>query len=499
MLGPLLAAAALLAAPADSILLRVLTTSDFHGALEPRVTPWSAGRPVGGLAALKGLMDSLEAECGCPVLRLDAGDQMQGTLMSNLVHGRSAVAALNLLGLDAAVIGNHELDWGVDTLRARIAEARYPWLAANLLDSATARRPDWVRPSAVLEAGPFRVGVVGYANARTRQMLMARHGAGLAFAEGPGAIAGELDRLRGLGVDFTVVVAHEGAYCEPVCRGEIVDLAGGLDSTRVPLLVAGHTHSVVSTRVNGIAIVAARANATALGVADLVRRADGTTGWTVRVENVYADRVRADSAALALVEGFRALTAERSHAVVVTLADSLSREGAEFPLGNLIADAQRAAAGADVGLMNNGGIRRDLLPGPVTYGDLFELHPFGNMVVAVDVTPDQLRLVLEHTLRRGRPGMHVSGIRVRYDPAAPAGHRIQAILDAAGRPLDPRRTYVLALSDFLAGGGDGLPVLPALPRRDTGMADLDALVAHLRRLPQPVRGPRDTRFLAVEP
>ncbi|MEZ4456942.1 MAG: hypothetical protein R2882_10400 [Gemmatimonadales bacterium] len=101
-----------LAAPADSILLRVLTLNDFHGTFEPRTYPWSGGRPIGGIAAVKGLMDSLAAECACPTLRLDAGDQMQGSLASNLVAGRSAVEALSLLGLDAAAIGNHDPDWG---------------------------------------------------------------------------------------------------------------------------------------------------------------------------------------------------------------------------------------------------------------------------------------------------------------------------------------------------------------------------------------------------
>src|SRR2546426_1622174 len=105
----------------DSTLLRVLAINDFHGALESQVWPWSAGRPVGGAAALKPWLDSLARVCYCTTIRLDAGDEIQGTPVSNFNFGRPAIAALNALGIDAAAIGNHEFDWTVDPLRARLA------------------------------------------------------------------------------------------------------------------------------------------------------------------------------------------------------------------------------------------------------------------------------------------------------------------------------------------------------------------------------------------
>src|SRR5690606_39046888 len=116
------------------ILLRVLSTNDFHGALLPREASWAKGRMAGGAVAVDALMDSLEAACDCPTLRLDAGDQFQGTLVSSSTAGRSTVEFFNRMGLDAAAIGNHDFDWSVDTLRARMADARYPWLAANVFE-----------------------------------------------------------------------------------------------------------------------------------------------------------------------------------------------------------------------------------------------------------------------------------------------------------------------------------------------------------------------------
>jgi 5'-nucleotidase len=497
MLAPLAAALALLA-PADSVLLRILTIGDFHGALEPRVDA-RTGRPKGGFPALKAAMDRLAAECGCPVLRLDAGDQMQGTLGSNLVFGRSAVEALNLLGLDAAALGNHDLDWGIDTLRARMAEARYPWLAANVYDSAAGGRPAWIGPSAVKAAGRLRVGVIGYANARTRQMVFADRVAGLAFLRGKAAFADQLGRLRKEGVDLTILLTHEGAFCDSLgCTGEIVDLARQLDSSEVQLIVAGHTHSLVNTTVGGIPIVSARSNGTAVGVADLVAGSGGSRRWQVRVEEVFADRIPADSAAVALTARYRPEAERRGREVIATIGDTLPTVGSEYPLGNLIADAQRAAAKADVGLMNNGGIRRSLLPGPVSYGDLYELHPFGNEIVVVRVTGAELRAIIEFTVSAGRPRFHVSGLEVRYDPTGRPGHRIDELRGPGGLPIEAAGRYTLALNNFLAGGGEGLPIVAALPATPVGKTDLEALSDYLRRLPQPARGPTDRRYLAVD-
>jgi 5'-nucleotidase len=492
--------AAALAAGADSTLLRVLTINDFHGALEPRVHGWSSGRPVGGAAALKATLDSAAAACRCTVLRFDAGDEMQGSLASNLVFGRSTVEALNAIGLDAAALGNHDLDWGVDTLRARMAQARYPWLAANVFDSLTGRRPAWAAPYRILERGGMRIAVVGYVTPSSKTIVKAASVAGLEFKSGAAAIRDALDSARVRRPDLTILVAHEGAFCDTLpCRGAIVDLARELDSTRVQLIVSGHTHTLVNTVVNGIPIVQARSNSTAYGVADLVRRDDGSRAWRVRVETVWADGAE-DSAVAAIVARYRPEVEKLSRTAVAVLRDSLPNGKGEYALGNLIADAQRAAApGIDFALMNNGGIRRDLYPGTLTYGDLFEVQPFGNDIVKVRITGRALKEVLERAVRTGRPGDHVSGLLVRYDPGRPTGDRIVELHRTDGTPIEPDRFYVLALNDYLQGGGDGFAQLRVLASERTGKTDLDALIEYLKRVPQPVAAPSGRRFLPVTP
>ncbi|MFN2326561.1 MAG: 5'-nucleotidase C-terminal domain-containing protein [Gemmatimonadales bacterium] len=493
-----LAAARSAALPRDSVLLRIFTTNDFHGAVEPRVHAWSDGRPVGGAAALAGWMDSSASACACPVLRVDGGDQMQGTLQSNLVYGRSTVAAFNAMGLDAAVIGNHDLDWGQDTLRARVAESRYTWLAANMFDSTTGRRPDWVRPWTMVERGGLRIALVGYMIPSTKQIVKPEFVQGLSFRSGRAAIQDVLDEVRAAGADLTILLAHEGAFCEAgsECRGEIIDLARELDSTAVQLIASGHTHSLVNTTVNGIAIVQARSSGTAVGVADLVLAADGTRRWRVGVETVYADGVT-DAAVEAMLETYRPAVAAIANQRVATFTAPLPRDGAQYPLGNIVADALRIGGRAQIGFINTTGIRAPLPMGRVTYEQVFLVHPFGNRVVRVTLTGAQLRDMIEHSFRAegaDGPNAHVSGLVVEYDMSRPRGSRVTALRMASGRLVRPAARYTVAVPDYLAQGGSGYAMLAGAPQVDGGSVDVDNLVRYLRQLPQPVAPPTEIRM-----
>src|SRR2546422_2014031 len=269
----------------DSTLLRVLAISDLHGQLEPRVWDWSQGRPVGGVAALRPWLDSLARTCGCASVRLDAGDEMQGTALSNATYGRGTIDAMNRIGIDAAAIGNHEFDWSVDTLRARMGEAKYPFLSANITNSAGTARPDWATPWKLITKSGVRIAVIGVTTTETPTSTAARNIQGLTFGDGAQAIKRYLPEARAA-ADFVIVVAHAGAMCDSSagggnmvsCRGEIIDLAQQLDSGTVDLIVAGHTHLRVNTVVHGIPIIDAQFRARASFIVDFVRAGGSRVG-----------------------------------------------------------------------------------------------------------------------------------------------------------------------------------------------------------------------------
>ncbi len=490
------------AAPSGPVMLRVLAISDLHGALLPRKTDWSKGRVVGGVAALKATADSAAAECRCPVLRVDAGDEMQGTLPSNLLFGRSTVAALDDFGLQAAAVGNHDFDWTVDTLRARMREARYPWLISNVVDSASGRRPEWAVPSAIVETGGLRVGVVGWITPETKTIVKASNVAGLLFPGDLGPLRAALAAVKAEHPDVTVLLAHSGAMCDSAaCKGEILDVARALGPGAVDLIIAGHTHRRVVRTVAGVPILEPGNAGTTLGIADLVRTSQGLAA-RMTLRTVYDDAVRPDSTLTVWVTGWSQQSDSLARRTVATLADSLPRsenENHEYPLGDLIADAQRAAAHADVAIMNNGGIRASLPAGPVTYGQLFEAQPFQNGVVRISVTGAQLRSALEHAIEADGPHAHVSGITVRYDASRPAGARVLEVRRTGGRAVADGDRLTLAVNDFMAGGGSGFATLTPLPTAALGITDLDALIAYLRAQPQPVVPPAADRFTRAGP
>ncbi|HET8650601.1 MAG TPA: 5'-nucleotidase C-terminal domain-containing protein [Gemmatimonadales bacterium] len=488
--------------PKDTTLLRVLATTDLHGALEPHPLG-NSHREVGGVAVLDATMDSLAAQCHCPTIRLDGGDEMQGTLISNLSHGKPTIEALNRLGLSAAVIGNHEFDWTIDTLRARMSESHYPWLVANLVDSTNGRRPDWAVPYTILQRGGLRIGVIGYVSDRTKTMVKAANLAGYRFESGADALRQPLADLRAQHPDMVILLAHAGAICErQSCQGEILDLARELGPGAVDLIIAGHTHRPIVMNASGIPMIEAGSSGLGVGLADLVRTVDGRREIRTALDTAWADQVTPDSTITAIVARARQASDSMGARVIARLKFPLARQGDQYALGNMIADAYRNAARADVGLINNGGIRASLDAGPVSYEELFRVQPFQNEVVRVHLTGAQLKAVMEQALdtRAADPEVHIAGLTVRYDPHRPAGARIRELRLTGGRgaPVSSSHQYTLALPDFVATGGSGFDALSGLSLEHTGIMDVDAVATYLQRLPQPVEVPDSARFVRTE-
>lgn len=473
----------------DPIVLRVLATNDLHGRLEARPEGWSSRRPVGGVAFIAGMMRRLELECACPALRLDAGDMMQGTPVSNLTFGRSTVEAMNAMGYAAAAVGNHEFDWSADTLAARASEMRFPLLASNIVVTATRRPPSWIVPWRMVSAGSLRVALVGYATPGTTTMVAPSAVRGLGFL-GPDAADQAIAAARREGADLVIVLAHAGGFCDSAagCNGEVVELARALRG-RPDLIVSGHTHSLVNTTVNGIPIVQARSGGTSLGVVDFVSTQAGRA-VRIGVETVWADRESPDTIVARIVERFATEVEPRVNRVVAQLAEPLSRDSGGVTLGDMVADAIARAAGAPIAIVNATGVRRSLPAGPVTWGMVLEVLPFGNQVVRLEATGETLRRAIEHGLSRGEAALRVSGIRVTADPSRPAGSRVVSLVLDDGTAVGDSSRYTIGTLDFLANGGSGYTMLREARAVPAGIFDVDAFISYLRQLPQPVRAPR---------
>src|SRR5262245_61185566 len=284
--GPTRAASADAPASETPITISIVGTNDLHGHLE------ALPRLGGYIANLR----RARARDGGGVILVDAGDVFQGTLESNMNEGAAAIAAYNALGYDAVAIGNHEFDFGPvgpaqiprapgddprGALKARVAEARFPFLAANLVDAATGARPAWpnLRPTTIVDVAGVKLGLIGLANAGTAGMTAPANFAGLRALPLAPAVIAAAKELRRRGVTAVVVVAHVGGSCkrfdaadDPAsCEGdgEIFQLAPATPPGTVDALLAGHPPQGIAHRVAGVPIIESFANVRDFGRIDL--------------------------------------------------------------------------------------------------------------------------------------------------------------------------------------------------------------------------------------
>lgn len=502
-----------MSAEPSTVTLSIVGTSDLHGYFMER-----NGR--GGIGVFAGYINNLRAarraDAGA-LLLLDAGDTFQGGVESDLSEGAVVVDAYNALGYTALAVGNHEFDFGSadrsgarqdphadmrGALKARAVQARFPFLAANLLDAATGERVDWenVRASTIVQAAGVRVGIVGVMTWGALRATLPLNVRGLAMAPLAETVAAEARRVRAEGAQVVIVAAHAGGGCERFdepanlssCdpNAEIFDLARNLPPGVVSAIVAGHTHAGLAHLVNGIPIVQAYWGGRAFGRIDLTVQQH--TGAVVAARP-FAPRdicARQDPSTLAcgppdrtllpaaeyegrpvvedrtILEAMAPALARVRHLQAtplgVVLDTTLSRTGdPESPLGNLFADALRDEVAADVALNNNsvGGLRADLPGGPLTFGQLYDTFPFDNRLVRVNLPASVLQQGIANALRRGRRGAFgISGARVRVS-CSESGLHVQ-LFRASGQPIGPTESLVVAGMDSLLGGQMFAPVIP---------------------------------------
>ncbi len=477
--------------------LRVISMSDFHGALSNR--PDERGRTQGGAVALSAAIEKAQRECTgqCQSVVVDAGDLFSGAPASDCDAGKPTVAVFNRLHVAAGAIGNHEFDFGQDTLRMRLKELRYAVLGANV------RGPDgrplpWMRADTVVVRGGVRIGIVGTAGEHTATSTKVRNVRQLTFLNAAPIISERVRALRAGGAQIVIALAHDGARCDrdtpDVCSGGGLDIIEKLTDTP-DVFVMGHSHTNIVLRRRDMPVVQTSSNGRAIAVVDIPL--DGGQA-RAEIRNVYGEeRAGADPIVDSIVTAANAKVQTRMDRPVATIAEAFLRRGNQYALGNLVADAARVKGNADFGAWNNGGIRTDVPAGAITFGGVHGISPFGNVLVRVRMRGRDLVMNAERWVWGGRPNSHVSGLTIEYDPVKPQGQRVVRVLGANGAPLDPDRIYSLAINDFMIDDADGALLARTISVEVLAVRDIDMLASYLKELPQPVRGDATERIRAV--
>ncbi len=463
--------------------VRVLETTDFHGALLPGAKERRSGRAYGGSAVLAAHLRRLRAENPEGTILVDGGDTFQGTMISNLQYGRPVVEQMNLLGYSGYAAGNHDFDWSADTLARRVAEMRFSAFGANVVERRSGRMPRWLRRDTLLVRRGLRVGLFGMSYVGTPRVTLATNVAHLRFEDDSLTAARLVPALRRRWHPQLVIeIGHTPAETDSSrhASGDLARLARGVPG--VDLWMGGHSHNYVLDEIGGATVMIPGAQGQAVGVCDLT--VDPVAGRVVerraRIVSTYADEVTPDSTLAARVAVWNAGVAPIAATPIGRNARALTRgRDVESALGDVVADAMRAEVKADVAFTNNGGLRADLPAGTITRGSVYEVIPFDNTLVIVKLTGAALRAMLEEGLAHGRISQQ-SGLRYRFDLARPEGQRLLSVTLADGSALDDARTYAVVVNNFMAAGGDNLDTLAqAKEQTDTGVLVRDALERHL--------------------
>lgn len=423
----------------------------------------SPRRGLGGLAPLATLLKQERARSP-GALTTFGGDLISPSLLSGITKGEHMIEFANMLGVQAAVLGNHEFDFGADTMRQRVAESKFPWLGANVLAADGAPFGGAVATH-LATVGALKIGFVGLMTREARMYI--RGGLPVTFADVLPAARAAVAALKSQGAQVIVALTHMGIDED---RQLVRDLRG------LHLVLGGHDHIPMTVMERGVLILKAGTDAEFLGVVDLEVTTDGDTVSVVPSWRLVANhRVRADAEVQDRVRFYeQRLDRELGQPIGVTetALDShaeIVRFG-EAAIGNLITDAMRAATGTDVALMNGGGLRgskRYPAGSSITSRDIFTEMPFGNVVMVLEASGEVLVAMVEHGLSRhgqefgGFP--QLSGLKAEFDPKREPGRRVLSV-SIGGAPLDRSARYRLATNDFLAAGGDGYTMLRDLRR-----------------------------------
>ena len=514
------------AAQTATVELRILAINDFHGYLRPSLGGIKIADPndntkkilvpAGGAEHMATLVKEL-SQGHKNTIFVAAGDLIGASpLLSAMFHDEPTIESLSMMGLALASVGNHEFDEGKEEIKRMqnggchpvdkcqgphpFLGAKFHYLAASTVETASGKTI--FPPYEIREFDGIPVAFIGLTLKGTAGIISPVSAAGLEFHDEAETVNALVPELKARGVEAIVVLIHEGGYptgdyneC-PAISGAIVDIVKKFDRA-VDLVISGHTHQPYVCNIDGRLVTSADKYGTLVTAIDVTLDVKTRDVIAAKADNVIvrSGQLAKDAEQTALIEAYDRLVPianRRAGSVTATLSRVPNNSG-ESVLGDIIADAQLAAtAGATLGnaviaFTNPGGLRADVTrkdDGVVTYADLFASQPFGNQLVTLSLTGNQIKNALEQQWldpRRTRILQVSKGFSYAWDSGKPLGeHVIAASMSLNGERIDPARSYRVTVNNYLSAGGDGFTVLKEGAAQQFGVNDVDALDAYFQ-------------------
>lgn len=508
--------------------LTILHINDVHARFEP-INKYNsgcseednaAGECFGGMARLKTGIDQRREALGGEgknVLTLDAGDQFQGSLFYTHYKGQLAAELMNMVGIDAMAVGNHEFDDGPETLAAFIDKVDFPVLFANTNLTNEPLLKDKVPPYVVKEVGGESIGIIGLLAEDTDET--SSPGPNVPFIRAEEVLPGVLEDLENEGIDKIVVLSHMGL-------GRDKQVAAAVDG--IDVIVGGHSHTLLSNSVEGAAgpyptmvtspdgtevpIVQAFAYSKYLGELELTFDDDGKVTAAAGDVITLDASISEDPSILTRIKEAGAPLEELKNKVVGEAAKPINGErescrAVECEMGVLVTDAmldRTKDQGVTIVIQNGGGLRASIDAGPITMGEVLTVLPFQNTISTFELTGAGIIKALENGASQIEEGAgrfaQVAGLRYTLDPKAEPGKRVSDVLvvqaDNSFIPIDEAATYLVASNDYMRSGGDGYKVFQeeAIEAYDFG-PNLEEVVAEFLTKNQPYEARLDERIV----
>ncbi|MFI0481924.1 bifunctional metallophosphatase/5'-nucleotidase [Actinomadura sp. 9N215] len=520
------------ARPAPTASVRLLALNDFHGNLEP--PSGSSGRaidengntvPAGGAAYVAAHLKQLRNR---DTLTVAQGDLIGASpLISAAYHDEPSVQFLGDVGVTASAVGNHEFDEGYDELlriqnggchpvdgcspAGRWRGAKFDYLAANVLKKRH-HRPA-MKPWTIRRVNGVRVGFIGVVTKTTPSIVTAEGIKDLEFVDEVAAANSAARELKRRHVRAMVLLVHEGDQVKAGSRPDECGIEPGAGSRiakaadpEIDVVLSGHTHQQYVCTVedpDGDPRLFSSGSSFGRVITQVDLKVNRRTGDIVRSamkgdNHVVTRDIAPDPATEKFVQTWKDRVSEIADKPIGKITADLTRApspAGETALGDVIADAQLASMkglGAQVAVMNPGGVRTDLTyaasgsegDGVVTYGEAFAVQPFSNVMGVVSLTGAQLDALLEQqwTTAGEKILQPSANLHFTINRTKPVGDRVSSIT-VDGTPVDPSTTYKVAANNFLLGGGDGFSVFTEGKDQVLGPIDLDALVAYFTAQP----------------
>lgn len=472
----------------------ILHWNDFHARNQPyKVSKKDSvtGEPVyywvGGVGSMTGYLKKYRTPNS---LVLNAGDDFQGTPISNFTRGRSQIEILNSYNIDAFVLGNHEFDYSQYSLDSALALAKFDYLSSNVYMQSQNKLMG--KPNVIKEINGVKFGIIGLTLPDLFETSLPANVTDLVMLNVDSVLTVNINEVKSRGADVVVLLSHSGLDEDKLIAEKFY--------ADIDIIVGGHSHSTLfkPVRKNGVVIVQAGSYGRNLGKLDLkidTEKDTVTDAYGMLIETVL-DSAIYDKDAAAKVDNMIAEYLPQLSVKIGTLeTDWRASYSDESNLGQFEADAFRMKTGADIGFVNGGGLRKSLLKGDILVGDIWEINPFGNEIQTITVSGKTLKQMMKNNIKirlekiskgEGAELLHNSGLTYSYDSkkANEGSDDFIVSMNIGRSEVADDRMYTIAtnnyvLSQFKKFFGE---IPETITPKDTGWNDRDLIIEVVKEM-----------------